>query len=112
MGLNSYEIVVTPSAESDVDEILDYITDELCNAEAAQSFFDKLLKGFDRIAAFPYAMPVLRCALLQENANLRRMDIDNFVVIYCIDQALCKVHILAVFYAVSEFMYNLIRRIE
>ena len=47
------EIIVTPSAESDIKEIFDYIA--LDNIKKAFEMIDKFEKKFESIAIFPYS---------------------------------------------------------
>ena len=42
MASDCYNYVLTESAEADIDEALDYITNELVNPDAASAFADEL----------------------------------------------------------------------
>ncbi len=42
MASDRYNYVLTESAEADIDEVLDYIANELVNPDAASAFADEL----------------------------------------------------------------------
>lgn len=51
--MHRFEIIVTPSAESDIKEIFDYIA--LDNLKKAFEMLDKFEEKFESIAIFPYS---------------------------------------------------------
>lgn len=47
------KIEYSPRALKDLDEIWDYIENELCNPSAAQNTVEGIMDAVDRLAAFP-----------------------------------------------------------
>lgn len=108
MDLNKYKGNVTDEASADLDEILKYIAVDLSNSDAAHALLDDINNGVDSISTFPYAMPNLNNADYHE---LRRVDIKNFVIVYSVNEDKHEVYILAIFYAKSDIVTRLLRRI-
>lgn len=111
MDCDKYEIAILPSAENDIRGIFEYIAVDLCDVKAAQELLDKITDGLQRIALFPYAMPKLGNKEFSDDKNFRRMDIGNFVIVYVIDENKKTIYIAAAFYAMSDFMFKLFKRI-
>jgi plasmid stabilization system protein ParE len=71
----------TDKAENDLDEILDYISNKLCNFQAANDLFNKV---FNNIIAFPLCYPLLENEYVR-NRNTRKAIIDNYNLYYVIE---------------------------
>ncbi len=70
----------TDKAENDLDEILNYISNKLCNFQAANDLF----KTIDNIIAFPLSYPLLENEYVR-NRNTRKAIIDNYNLYYVIE---------------------------
>lgn len=53
----AYKYKLTENAINDIDGIVNYITYSLCNKEAADSFFSRLVESIMRACDFPYGCP-------------------------------------------------------
>lgn len=74
MASERYSYLMTEAALSDAEEAIDYISNELCNPEAASSFADELEEKLEEICRTPKAgRPV-------QNPYLRRSDVRRFLV--------------------------------
>ena len=72
---NSYQYKITFLAESDMEEALSYITNNLCNLKAAKDLY------------------------LVTDENIRKIIINNFVLIYEIKQEIKEIDVLRFRYA-------------
>ncbi len=70
----------TDKAENDLDEILNYISNKLCNFQAANDLF----KTIDNIIAFPLSYPLIENEYVR-NRNTRKAIIDNYNLYYVIE---------------------------
>ena len=111
MGSNRYEKVILPEAESDIIEILDYIHDELKNPTAAKKLYQNILEAIDRASLFPYAMPKLKNEVITAGKEYRRLDVENYVLIYKVVEELKQIRIMAVFYGPSNVVSRFLDRI-
>lgn len=98
----AYSIVVTESAERDLDAILEYITHELCNADAAVSFANAVEEKYTVLEENPYAYEASRNELLKRR-GYHRIVIDNYVLMYLVDEGERAVKIARVFYGRQDY---------
>ena len=50
---NNLELKIFPAAQSDMEQIFQYISTELCNPTAARELIDAFEKALDNVCAFP-----------------------------------------------------------
>ena len=93
-----YDFLFTEKAEQDLDEILTYISNELCNKKATKDFFDKVFSAIDTLRACPKTGMVLDNEYVLDK-SIRRVLIDNYVMYYKFDEANEKIIILRILYA-------------
>ena len=74
----------TDKAENDLDEILNYISNKLCNFQAANDLFNIIFKTIDNIIASPLSYPLLENEYVR-NRNTRKAIIDNYNLYYVIE---------------------------
>lgn len=111
MTLNNYTAIILPQAEKDVTEILDYITNELSNPTAAKNLWADIKEAIGRAKMFPYAMPLLKNDRITLGKEYRRLDVNNYVVIYKVVEELKQIRIFAVFYGPSNVIAKVLNRI-
>ena len=78
------KFIFTDKAEADLDEILNYISNKLCNYQAANDLFNKIFKTIDNIIAFPLIYPLLENEYIR-NKNTRKAIIGNYNLYYVIE---------------------------
>lgn len=97
-----YNVFVTHLARRDLDEIIDYITNTLCNPEAARN----LLREFENNVAFlkesPYMFPMCSDRYLQQK-GYRKMLIKKYVALYTVSEESCAVVIARIVYAKRDY---------
>ena len=92
-----YEIRISESAERDIDEILQYMTEKLASPQAAADWVGELEKRYGELSKYPrmYGQPNNE-ALRQ--IGYRRFMIKNYVLFYRVNDTLREVIIARVFY--------------
>jgi len=79
---NKYLIKMTNTADKNMDDISDYISDELMNPVAAMDLLNDLERTIQkRLELFPYAYPV-HSFLESLGIEYRRTIMGNFTVFY------------------------------
>ena len=89
----TYKYSFTKLCSQDLDEALQYICETLCNKAAAQKLNNTFLETVNTITAFPYSFPDCNIYLI-EDKNIRHALINNFVLIYYIDDVNKEIFLL------------------
>ena len=95
MASNSYRF--TEKAESDLDEILGYISLNLGNPTAAKSFYEELFSKIDLIRDFPESCEKVRNEYVKRD-DVRKALVGNYVVYYVHEPKEMLVTILRIVY--------------
>ena len=74
----------TDKAENDLDAILNFISNKLCNFQAANDLFNEIFKTIHNIIAFPLSYPLLENEYVR-NRNIRKAIINNYNLYYVIE---------------------------
>lgn len=102
----TYNVKITCQAESEIQEIIHYITHELKAPEAALHLLDALEDSFTSLARFPQ-----RVALIDDEPwrtkGIHRLPVKNFLVYFWIDEDNMKVQITAVIYGKRDQLRQL-----
>lgn len=93
----AYNVHITEKAESDLDGIVNYITDELKNPRAADKILEEFLREKENIAENPYMYPLSFDKRLQEEGYHRFIFYSNFIALYLIDDEIKDVWIMRIF---------------
>ncbi len=96
-----YSIVFSPQALKDLEETKAYITEELCNEQAAVKTVSKILKNIRMLSEFPESAPLLS-SIVDFDTNYRFLVCGNYVVFYRLEEN--KVHIIRIIYGRRNFM--------
>lgn len=76
-----YEVIVMPSAEQDIIDIIGYISDNLQNKKAAAEHYDAFKEALKSLEYMPDRNPISGLDVLNER-QLRLIPVGNYVVIY------------------------------
>jgi addiction module RelE/StbE family toxin len=98
----NYTAYFSRFAKSDLKQITDYITIELQNKRAATNLTKKIKKAIETIKQFPLRCPLLQIEELQER-KYRKCLIDNYVLVYNVDEGKKNVIIMRIFYSPSDY---------
>ena len=88
-----YNFHLTPLAEQDMETALAYITETLCNRKAAIDLLDKIEHAIETIREFPYSAADCK-SFLVTNDTIRHILVDNYVLIYEINEDEKNINIL------------------
>lgn len=95
---SKFRALMTQKAKSDLEGIVDYMTKELSNPQAASNFLDEMQKAMDELCAFPESgAPVVNDFL--PTADMRKRMIGNYVVFYIPDFEERAVRIIRIVYS-------------
>ena len=95
---DNFHYVFTESAESDLDEALDYIANELMNPEAASAFADELSEKLDEICKTPKAGRPIHNPYIQRD-DIRRILVKNYILYYLEDEDTETIVVLRIVYS-------------
>ena len=101
-----YKLIVTEHAHQDLDKIVSYIAVELVNPIAATNFLDKVDKCYGFLKSNPWMYEKCQNKHLQKE-GYRRAPINNYLLVYKIDEEFKTVSILRFFYGAQDYI-NLI----
>lgn len=111
MTSDNYTAVILPQAEKDITEILDYINNELKNPTAAKNLWTDIKEAIGRARLFPYAMPIIKNRRITLGKEYRRLDVNNYVVVYKVVEEKKEIRIFAVLYGPSNVMAKVLSRV-
>ncbi|MEW5921599.1 MAG: type II toxin-antitoxin system RelE/ParE family toxin [Bacillota bacterium] len=97
-----YKLRVTPAAENDLDEIYNYISNSLLAPIPAQNLMDKIENSIKKLCDFPYKCELSRNELLGQK-GYRKLVVDNYVILYLVDEQSKVVIIARVFYGAMDY---------
>lgn len=96
-----YKISFSPEAVDDLEEIKQYIKDELCNEQAAKNTVAKILKKVKILSDFPESGSSLS-TIIGFDTDYRYLICDNYIAFYRIENK--NVLIVRVLYGRRNYM--------
>lgn len=99
--MDDYEIIVTPEAEADLNEIRDYIAYTLLVPDTALQYIHTIRAEISKLSYLASTIAPID----QEpwhTRGIRKISAKNFFVYYRIDKAVKRVYILNVIYAKKD----------
>ncbi len=100
--MEKYEILVSPRAELDLDEIYDYIANKLTEKQAAIKLAGLLEEAILSLETFPNRGAQRRTGAYA-NKGYRQLFVKNFTIIYRVNEHEKKVIVLTLRYSKSDF---------
>lgn len=98
-----YRLVITELAHEDLDNIVSYIAVQLNNPVAAANFLDEV----ERCYGFLKSNPLIyeRCHDVRlETEGYRKATINNYVLVYKVDETVKTVIIYRFFYGAQNYI--------
>ncbi|MBR5427006.1 MAG: type II toxin-antitoxin system RelE/ParE family toxin [Clostridia bacterium] len=92
-----YSFFFTEIAAADLNETLDYISEELSNPTAAQSFIQKMETAISTIRTFPLSGSPVDNPYVKRN-DIRKVPVGNYVLYYLPDHFKHEIIILRIVY--------------
>ena len=95
---SKYQYHFTKKAESDLDEILSYISIELSNPDAAASFLKDLQTVLTSICSVPKIGRIVKNEFLPDK-EIRKSLVGNYVLYYLPDTEEKSIYVLRILYS-------------
>ena len=97
-----YKVTISDAADADLDEVIGYIATVLADPQAAASLADKIAACYDDLSRTPYMYS--QCLNLRLQAlGYRRVSIQNYIMVYRVDEECKTVYILRFFYGPRDY---------
>lgn len=87
----------TEKAGIELENILEYISKELCNPSAATAFAKKVFENIDTLCAFPDSGELVENEFVADK-SVRRLVVDNYLLYNKSDESAKRVDILRIVY--------------
>jgi len=100
--LDKYSVKLLSAAYRNLDNIYVYIVMELQAKQSAMNLIDKLEEAIFSLEVTPYR-GAKRCVGAYANKGYRQLFVENFTVVYRIDETKKQVIIVTIRYSQSEF---------
>ncbi len=95
--------MITELAAQDLDNIVSYITEQLSNPSAASRLLDDIAKCYGYLKTSPQIYEICRDSKLSRD-GYRKAVINNYMLIYRIDDVTKTVFILRFFYGGRDYV--------
>ena len=93
-----FDIKLLPKANKDLEEIIRYISEQLCNYSAADALLTKFESAFLQIGEFPESCPKGRT-----EKGYRKLIVDSYLVFYKVNEERHMVVIYRIFYGMMDY---------
>lgn len=97
-----YEIVLTPAAASDLDDIYSYIATDLFAPQAANKIMDAFEDAFDKLSSYPIMCPLTTDEALCES-GYRKLVVERFIGLYRVDEPNHRVIFIRFIYGARDY---------
>ena len=94
------KLTIYPSASKDIENIFNYISLDLANPIAANSFIDDLSDTFKKIVMFPKMYPIIDNPFVKDKL-VRKTLVKSYIVFYKV--AVNEIQVLRVLYSRSNY---------
>lgn len=99
---NRYSVKVLPRAYRDIDNIYEYISKQIKEDAAAKKLIDKFESEILGLSILPYRGAERKVGAYAEK-GYRQLFVNNFTVIYRVNESCNEVTIVTVRYSPSQF---------
>ena len=94
------KLIIYPSASKDIENIYNYISLDLANPIAANSFIDDLSDTFKKIVMFPKMYPIIDNPFVKDKL-VRKALVKSYIVFYKV--AVNEIQVLRVLHSRSNY---------
>ena len=101
-----YKVLRTESAERDLDEIISYLVEKLCNPSAAVELLSAIDATYSRLEETPFLCALCQHKLLSRR-GYRKVFIRGYLLIYRVDEEQGVVYIERFFSDMEDFEQKL-----
>lgn len=99
--INKYTIITTVSFIEDLNSIIYYFNHKFKEPNISEKFYLKIIKNLSSLSLFPERYPKISNL---NNINLRKLIIDNYVIIYETNHSTKQVFILHIFHSSQNYL--------
>ena len=99
----AYKVQIADSAKSELTDIVEYISEILCNKVAASSLLDDFYEQKSFLYDNPYTFPECPIESLKRKGYRRFLFKKNYIALYLVDDDKKVVTIMHVFYAKRDY---------
>ena len=103
-----YDVLISPAAKADLDEIIRYIVLELENPAAAQTFSNKVDERISDLEEMPSKFSFCKDPILRAQ-GYHAVTVNNYVLIYRILEESNAVWIVHVYHTLQDYEAHLLR---
>lgn len=86
--MEKYRLLIFPSAEQDLQDIVDYINE--LSPDAALKLYDDIVDGIGSLAQMPLRCPLLKSPVLRAK-GYRVLVVHNYVVFYVVNDTTVEI---------------------
>ncbi len=102
MDTNIYEIILTDIAKEELEEIYSYIEKHLLEKNTAKRLMEKIEENMLILERNPYSCSEVH--IKPHNDIFRRLVIDNYIVLYEIEEETKQVVVYRVLYGKRDYL--------
>ena len=95
---SDYKVLLYPNAFRDLDDIYAYISGEIMEPEIAKRQINRIWDGLYSLSSFPYSHQD-RLVGRYANKGYKQLFVDNYLIIYRIDEGAKTAHVVTIQYA-------------
>ena len=97
-----YKVIVTQSAQRDLEEVMTYLSVSLGNPAAARKLYAEVEECYDQLRRYPLSCECCRLPRLAEK-GYRKAVIDHYILIYRPEEERGAVFVLRFFYGRQDY---------
>lgn len=101
---NTYDVVLSPHAMEDLDNIYSYIAYELQAPDIAQEQFQRIRAGVGSLDFLPFRYPIVKWEPWHSD-DIHQFPIDHYSIFYQVDSEQKLVTVLRIFYGGRDVKY-------
>jgi len=103
---SNYKVIFTETAEVELDEIYNYISTTLLSENAAKKLMKKIEDKTLRLEMFPESCSIADGYVIN-GIQYRKLVVDNYILLYNIDEGSKQVNIIHVFYGRRNYLRDI-----
>lgn len=106
MNIKKYNLIFTPTAIKEINKIYNYISKNLSVKSSANKLMRKIEQKVQELKYTPKMYQIIEIDK-KLKLNYRKIVINNYVLLYTINENEKTVYIMHIYYASSNYLNNL-----
>lgn len=103
MDINQYKVIITPTAYKEINQIYDYISENLYARKAAHDLMEQVELEIKRLKTSPEIYTEIE-KIDELKRRYRRIVIKNYVILYTIDNDNQTVYVAHMYYGRRNYL--------